>query len=130
MDVTTIIIIIIIIIDYRLVLNGVLRFLHHCSLWGKFAQRDNMKKVKYLTDPADFFNLLSNDGVEVKTIDSVSDQMVRVEYTNAAYFVEEQANVNVAIAAYTTAYGRLELYSYLERLGERVLYFDTGQHMS
>ena len=100
---------------------------HHCSLWGKFAQRDNMKKVKYITDPADFFDVLSNDGVEVKCIDSVSAQMVRVEYSNAAHFVEEQANVNVAIAAYTTAYGRLELYSYLERLGERVLYFDTGQ---
>ena len=75
-----------------------------------------MKKVKYQTDAAEFFDLLSNDGIEVKAIDSVSDEMVRVEYKNAENFVEEQANVNVAIAAYTTAFGRLELYSYLDRL--------------
>ena len=29
------------------------------------------------------------------------------------------------IAAYTTAQARLKLYSFLERLGERVLYYDT-----
>ena len=86
-----------------------------------------MKKVKYLKDAAKFFDLLSNDGIEVKGIDSVSDEMVRIEYKNAEN-IEEQCNVNVAIAAYTTAYGRLELYSYLDRLQQRVLYFDTGKY--
>ena len=32
---------------------------------------------------------------------------------------------NVAIAVYTTAQARLKLYSYLEKLGDRVLYYDT-----
>ena len=39
--------------------------------------------------------------------------------------VGEDPTANVALAAFTTAYGRLELYKYLDQLGERVLYFDT-----
>lgn len=34
-------------------------------------------------------------------------------------------HVNVVIAEYTTAGTRLELYTYLESLGDRILYFDT-----
>ena len=60
-----------------------------------------MEKVKYLTDAAEFVYLLSNDDIEVKGIDSVSDEMVRIEYKNA----EQQCNINVAIAPYTNANG-------------------------
>ena len=84
-------------------------------------------QVKYINDAAEFYDLLASDASDVNSIDSVSDSMVRVRYQDSKHFEREQANVNVAIAAYTTSYGRLELYSYLERLGERVLYFDTGE---
>lgn len=33
--------------------------------------------------------------------------------------------VNVCLASYTTAQARLKLYSYLDQLGELVLYYDT-----
>ena len=86
-----------------------------------------MKRVVYLTDAAALYELLSKDSISVTRIDSVSAEMVRVEYSNTANFVDEQANVNVVVAAYTTAYGRLELYKYLDLLGPRCIYFDTGQ---
>jgi len=35
------------------------------------------------------------------------------------------ANTNPVIAAYTTAHARLKLYSYIEKLNDRVMYFDT-----
>lgn len=37
----------------------------------------------------------------------------------------KQPNVNVVIAAYTTAHARLHLYAYLDKLKEKVLYYDT-----
>lgn len=44
-------------------------------------------------------------------------------------YIEEAADtlptVNVCIAAYTTAQARLKLYSYLEKLNDRALYYDT-----
>ena len=43
--------------------------------------------------------------------------------------VEEEVipsnKTNIFIAAFTTAWARLELYKYLEQLKEQVLYFDT-----
>ena len=40
-------------------------------------------------------------------------------------FLESLPNTNVVLAAYTTAQARLKLYTLLECLQERVLYFDT-----
>ena len=94
-------------------------------LWGKLGQRDNMKKVVYFKEQGEFFNLLSNDAVQLKKIDSIGEKMVRVEYVNGDEFIEEQLNTNVIHAAYTTAFGRLHLYNCLDALGTRCLYFDT-----
>src|SRR5262249_47508012 len=49
----------------------------------------------------------------------------QVQYKCVDEFVESAPNTCPFIAAYTTAFARLKLYSYLEKLGERVLYFDT-----
>lgn len=84
-----------------------------------------MKQVQYFKEQAPFFDLLSSSGIELKKIDCITDSMVRVEYVNEAEFIKEQRNVNVILAAYTTAYGRMQLYSCLEKLGNRCLYFDT-----
>lgn len=55
----------------------------------------------------------------------VSDKMVAVSYDFKEEFVEVLANTNTVIAAYTTAQARLKLYSYIENLQHRVVYFDT-----
>lgn len=39
--------------------------------------------------------------------------------------VPDNSCTNVVLAAFVTSHARLKLYSYLERLGERVCYFDT-----
>ena len=40
-------------------------------------------------------------------------------------YVEENPSSNPVIAAFVTAHARLQLYSYLEMLQDRVLYYDT-----
>ncbi|TWW54773.1 hypothetical protein D4764_0109550 [Takifugu flavidus] len=57
------------------------------SLWGKFAQRDNLFKTTIVSDPKEFFSYM--------------------------------------FSAFTTAHARLKLYSYLEKLQDRVFYIDT-----
>ena len=39
--------------------------------------------------------------------------------------MEELPNTNVCVAAYVTAYGRLELYRHMEKLQSRLVYADT-----
>ena len=49
-------------------------------------------------------------------------------FLQADDFVDVQQNTNPIIAAVCTAHARLKLYSYIERLGENCLYFDTGTY--
>jgi len=95
------------------------------SFWGKFGQRSNLPRTTYMTDPALYFDLLTSDGQEVQDVSFVTDEMIRIQWINKEQFIEESGKTNVVIAAYTTAKARLQLYTYLERLGDRALYCDT-----
>jgi len=94
------------------------------SFSGKFGQR-NMTKLVYFKDPAKYFQLITNPAIIVHSVVMVTDTMLTVAYTNEDEFVEVMGNTNVVLAAFTTAQARLSLYEYIEKLGERVLYFDT-----
>jgi len=55
----------------------------------------------------------------------ISDSLVQVVYKKEDDHAEVMQNTNPVIAAYTTAIARLKLYTYIEQLQDRVLYFDT-----
>jgi len=63
--------------------------------------------------------------VDIHNIWLVSDKMIAVTFAQKDDFVEVMANTNPVIAAYTTAHAHLKLYSYIEKLNDRVMYFDT-----
>ncbi|KAG5871043.1 hypothetical protein JTB14_021190 [Gonioctena quinquepunctata] len=71
----------------------------------------------------ELFELLTNASIDVNHILLINEKalLVSYEFLDEAY----EINKNVFIAAYTTAQARLKLYSYLEKLQERVLYYDT-----
>ena len=48
-----------------------------------------------------------------------------MHYENVEEFVEADGKTNVVIASFTTSHALLKLYSVLEQLDRRVLYFDT-----
>ena len=91
----------------------------------KFAQRPNMTQVRLISDPAEYFDLLSSDKVNVTDANFINDEIIEVHYENTDEFIEAKGKTNVVIAAFTTAHARLKLYSVLEQLDRRVLYFDT-----
>ena len=81
-----------------------------------------MTKVKLITN---YFDMLPADEIVVTDASFVSDDVMELRYENKENFIEPNAKTNVVIAAFTTAHARLKLYSNLEQLGERVLYYDT-----
>ena len=95
------------------------------SFWGKFAQRSNVSKTKMITDPQEYYDLLSSDEFEVCNVKIVNDEMLEVEYKSTDEFIEPNNKTNVVVAAFTTAYARLKLYDLLDMLQDRVLYYDT-----
>lgn len=84
-----------------------------------------MNKTTFFTNPDKYFAHIFEPGRIVSSITIVNDNMVSVTSSLEDDLVEIMSNTNPVIAAYTTAQARLKLYSYMEKLGERVCYYDT-----
>jgi hypothetical protein len=63
----------------------------------------------------------------VEHVRVLSEEMLYVTYTKCEDYIEVMSHTNPVIAAFTTANCRLKLYEELEKLGDRVCYFDTGR---
>ena len=96
------------------------------SFWGKFGQRNNMNQLQYFNEPEKFFNQIFNNQCTVQSITLYEDQWATVRYQVDDQYLAPLGNTNPIIASFVTAQARLKLYSFLEILQERVLYFDTG----
>ena len=95
------------------------------SLWGKRAQRENMTKTEYIAEPSKYFDLVTNPSKIMKNVDIYGEQFVHVNWEDAESLIEPHTCSNVVVASFVTAQARLKLCDILEKLNERVLYFDT-----
>ena len=64
------------------------------SFWGKFGQRSNMPRIKYISQPVEYFDMLTSDQILVMGIKFVSDEMVEMRYQCKEGFVEESGKTN------------------------------------
>ncbi|KAK4885665.1 hypothetical protein RN001_001936 [Aquatica leii] len=95
------------------------------SFWGKFAQRENLMQSSIIQDPYDLFKILTDPSVEAHALTAIDDDTIILNWDRPDEGIVSLKTVNVALATYTTANARLELYKYLKQLDRRVLYFDT-----
>ena len=95
------------------------------SMWGKFAQRSNMRQTELFSEPEGVYKLLHDDSVVVHDIRFINEEVVEVNYEYEEDFVEVNPNTNVVIAAFTTCFARLKLYELLEHVGPSCAYYDT-----
>ena len=95
------------------------------NLWGKLSQNPDLSQKEFITDPKKFFNLMINDAYDISEVQPVNDNCIFATYKNTNAFLKPAKNTNVVIAAFVTTYARLQLYTYLEKLGDRALYCDT-----
>ena len=95
------------------------------SFWGKFGERQNKPTTEAIYFPADLCSKLTSPVIEVSQVRMCTEEMLEVVYTKDKDDVTPSSKINIFIAAFTTCWARLKLYSYLDLLGERVLYYDT-----
>ncbi|KAJ8965797.1 hypothetical protein NQ317_018951 [Molorchus minor] len=96
------------------------------SFWGRMGLRENQSKTTIInSNPALFFQMMTDPAIFINNVLPINDKtlIVNWEFRDESY--EILPTVNVCLAAYTTTLARLKLYSYLEKLGNRVLYHDT-----
>ena len=100
-------------------------------LWGKLAQREKMSQTEYISKPSQYFDLITNPNIIVKNVEIFDNEcpFILVNYETKLVHIDTHATANVIVGSYVTAYARMELYNVLEKLKERVLYFDTDSCM-
>ena len=85
-----------------------------------------MKKSQFISNPMNYFNLFNRDEIEIFDARVINEDIVDVVYNEKNEFREDHPCSNVVIAAFVTCYARLKLYrELLEKLNERVIYYDT-----
>ena len=94
-------------------------------IWGKFAERENLKQTKYLKTMGELLDMFRDSATNVKDLIIHNEDVIEVHFNNNAGFVEHNVNTNIIVASFTTALARLKLYTVLEQLDDRVLYHDT-----
>ena len=95
------------------------------SFWGKFGQRENLPQVEQCTSPQELYNITEDDTKQVQDIRFCTEDVIEVVFKSKEEAITPSNKTNVFVAAFTTCHARLKLYSYLERLGQQVLYYDT-----
>jgi hypothetical protein len=104
------------------------------SLWGKFAEGENLSKTVITNNPAILRKFLDNRRLEVSSVDLLNDDVIMLTYKSHKDFVQSGKTNNVAIAAWTTSLARLRLLDALQAVVTRenekgksavVLYWDT-----
>lgn len=102
--------------------------MYHCfSHWGKFGQNAQKTQLTYVSDPAEYVKIMTDNSTEVTDMVFVNEEHVALRWRKKEDFVEALPNTNVVLAAYTTAQARLKLYELLEELDDRVVYMDTDR---
>ena len=84
-----------------------------------------MVETEQIDDSQDFFDYLMSDEIIVLDGHLVSEGILQIRYELGENFVQADPKTNVVIAAFTTAYARLQLYDEFDMSAERVLYYDT-----
>lgn len=92
-------------------------------MWGRLGMNDDRTSFKLINKPSEWFQLINNNQYVIKHVDASHPDVVQVNYKNL--YSEGSTQTSVIHAAFVTAHARLKLYSELEKIGDRVLYFDT-----
>ena len=95
------------------------------SFWGKFGENLNKQQVEAVTSPAALFHALYRNIEQVERIRLCTPDVLELVTRQHPDNLIDNGKRNLFIAAFTTCYARLKLYSYLDQLQQQVVYFDT-----
>ena len=87
----------------------------------------NKTQIKLVLDANEWNKMLTNDQYIIHNAEIFEGKrkVLQCYFSIVDDFADNDSKTNVALAAFITALARLKLYSELENLNDRVLYFDT-----
>ena len=96
------------------------------SFWGKFGENLQKSTTEAIHTAHHLFALVSNPFDDIRQVRYSPTRTRSKSSTPISKRIKpDNGRVNIFVAAFTTCHARLKLYSYLEQLQQRVLFFDT-----
>ena len=96
------------------------------SQWGYLAMNLDRTQLKIINDLHEWNSMLSNNQFSIQNVEFVDESSsLMVYYKQNEKFPIQSFKTNVVLASFVTCQARLHLYQELEKLENRVLYFDT-----
>ncbi|XP_054708018.1 uncharacterized protein LOC129228287 [Uloborus diversus] len=87
----------------------------------------NINKVQltYVHSLPQFNKILADPTKNIKDIYLPTAEVAALVWDNQKEFVQQETTTNVFLAAFTTSWARMKLYTEMDKLGKAVLYHDT-----
>jgi len=95
------------------------------SFWGKFGEKTLRPKTELVYDYAHLMALACDPDKIVQSLVPLGEACLQVVWKPIQDSEESLPTSSILHAAFTTCFGRLKLYSLLDVVQERCLYFDT-----
>ena len=86
-----------------------------------------MLQTKFIASLDEFFRMMSDPTLEITSIIETSKTKIQISYRKQDDYAQPHAAYNPIICAFVTSAARKVLLTYLNRLGKKALYCDTGQ---
>ncbi|XP_035226307.1 uncharacterized protein LOC118198678 [Stegodyphus dumicola] len=95
------------------------------SFWGRWGMNINKVQLTFVNSVPQFNKILHDSTKNVKDVCFPNEEVAAIWWEKTDKFVSQDTTTNVFLAAFTTAWARLKLYSEMEKLDRAVLYHDT-----
>ena len=95
------------------------------SFWGKFGEKIIRSKTHLIYDYAELMKFVADPSIEFQNLIPLSDECLQLTCKPVDDSEESLPTSSLLIASFTTCFGRLQLYKYLDIVKERACYHDT-----
>ena len=95
------------------------------SQWGRYAMNTKKTQCKFVSSLDELYAFVYNNQYILKQVLYPNEDICIVYYEECKEMHWGSNQTNVVIAAFVTSQARLKLYSEMEKLDQRVLYYDT-----
>ncbi|GBN88409.1 hypothetical protein AVEN_170567-1 [Araneus ventricosus] len=85
----------------------------------------NKSQLMYVNSLPSFNNLIADSTKNIKDVYLPTPEVAVIVWDSKKDFIPQDTGTNIFLAAFTTAWARLELYSEMDKLGEAVLNHGT-----
>lgn len=84
-------------------------FFFYSIFWGKFGEKPNKTQTKTVTTHGELFDIIDEAGNNIHDIRICTEDVVEVDVSKVEEEIIPSNKTNIFIAAFTTAWARLEL---------------------